>query len=581
VDGLSVSFTTAGSRLTVVKDVSFSIRPGTVLALVGESGSGKSVTSRSLIGLAGAGARVEARTLKVAGRDALGLSEKQWRGVRGKDVGFVLQDALASLDHLRRVGAEVEEPLRLHSGLTRAQRAERVLELLGRAGIPDPASRVRQYPHQLSGGLRQRALIASAIANTPRVLIADEPTTALDATVAAQILRLLGGLVGEEGALLMVSHDLAAVASIADRIAVMNDGRIVEEGPAEAVLQDPQDPYTKRLLAAVPSLASRGRRLSDEPPAASGWAASAWVAAGTPAPGAAEGSATATPRAEGGHAASGIEAAGDAAGAALLELRGVSKSFRGFDSVTRPVLRDVSLRLHRGETLGVVGESGSGKTTAARIALGVEAADEGLALVGGVPWADVPRAERERVRRGVQLISQDPLGSFDPRYTVGKVLAEPLAAVGVRGAAARLRAAELLDLVRLPVSTLERRSLQLSGGQRQRVAIARALAVAPSVIVADEPVSALDVSVQAQILDLFADVRREYGVASLFISHDLGVINHVSDRVMVLSGGEVVESGGAEDVLRHPQHPYTRELLAAIPRLDARRGAGEPEGRIS
>ena len=551
VEGLTVSFPGPDrEQRPVVSDVGFRVERGSVLALVGESGSGKSVTSRSLVGLAGQGAQVSARTLRIAGHDVLGLDERQWRRIRGREVGFVLQDALASLDNLRRVGPEVAEPLRLHQRLGRRQRDARVLELLAEAGVPDPASRVRQYPYELSGGLRQRALIASAIANHPTVLIADEPTTALDATVAAQILRLLGELVGDDGALLMISHDLAAVASIADRIAVMSEGRIVEEGTAEQVLHDPRHPYTKRLLAAVPSTASRGQRLSTEPPLTVTRTRAGSAAARSAQPGA----------------------------AALLEVRDIVKTFRGPDGGARTVVDGVSFAIGRGETLGIVGESGSGKTTAARIALGVEAPDAGQALVGGRPWRDVPREERAAVRRGVQLISQDPLASFDPRCTVAKVLLEPLAVVGVHGGAARDRARELLDLVRLPATALEARPLQLSGGQRQRVAIARALAVEPDVIVADEPVSALDVSVQAQILDLFADVQREYGVSYLFISHDLGVIHHVADRVLVLSGGRIVEEGTAEDVFERPQHPYTRELLAAIPRLESRRPVtvGEP-----
>ena len=538
VAGLSVSFLPpGGERRTVVEDVGFRIERGSVLALVGESGSGKSVTGRSLVGLAGAGSLVSARTLRVAGHDVLGLDEKAWRRIRGSEIGFVLQDALTSLDNLRRVGAEVAEPLRLHTRLGRRTRDARVLDLLAEAGVPDPASRVRQYPYELSGGLRQRALIASAIANRPSVLIADEPTTALDATVAAQILRLLGGLVGDDGALLMISHDLAAVAAIADRIAVMNAGRIVEEGAADQILGDPQHPYTKRLLAAVPRPSARGRRLSADPRRAF----TRSRAAGT---------------------------ANRAVPTPVIEVEGIAKRFRGEQGSHRTVLHNVSFAVHQGETLGIVGESGSGKTTAARIALGVERADAGRALVLGVEWHTMNRAQRSDIRRRVQLVSQDPQSSFDPRYTVGRVLAEPLRVAGMRGRASRTRAEDLLDLVRLPAATLDRRPLELSGGQRQRVAIARALAVEPDMIVADEPVSALDVSVQAQILDLFADVQSEFGVACLFISHDLAVIHHVADRVVVLAGGRVVEQGEVETVFARPAKPYTRELLDAIPRLD-------------
>ena len=550
IANLSVSFPAPdGSRTQILHGVSLEVGRGEVLALVGESGSGKSVTSRTIVGLPGAGARVTADRLRVAGHDALGLTERQWRGIRGADVGFVLQDALASLDSLRRVGSEIAEPLKLHTRLTRRERADRVEELLALAGVPEPALRAAQYPHELSGGLRQRALIASAIAAGPRVLIADEPTTALDATIAAQILRLLRSLVSEEGALLMVSHDLGAVAEIADRIAVMNGGRIVEQGPAEQVLFDPQDDYTKRLLAAVPSAASRGQRLSADPaPVPAG------IRTRTRSQGAAD------------------SAAADAdAARPVLEARSLSKRFRSPGRPPRTVLDDVSFVVARGRTVGLVGESGSGKTTAARILLGVETADEGEALVDGTPWSRVPRARVREVRHSVQSVSQDPLASFDPRYTVGKVLAEALREAGAGGSEVRRRSVELLDLVRLPAATLARRPLELSGGQRQRIAIARALAVEPDVIVADEPVSALDVSVQARVLDLFADIQREAGVAYLFISHDLGVIRHVADEIVVLKDGRVVEAGDAPAVLAAPQHAYTQQLLAAVPELGSRR----------
>lgn len=534
----------------VVRGVSLEVAAGECVALVGESGSGKSVTSRSLVGLAGDGGRVRADRLAIDGVDAVGFGERQWRSIRGSRIGFVLQDALASLDPLRPVGREIGEVLELHSRLRRRERAARVVELLAEVGVPEPELRARQHPWELSGGLRQRALIASAIAASPKVLIADEPTTALDATVAAQILRLLGRLKADDGAMLLVSHDLAVVGSIADRIAVMRDGEIVESGTTEQILHDPQHDYTKRLLAAIPSANSKGARLSPDSPPPRGVGRSARRRAETD-----------TSRAESATPSSDLP---------LIEANGLIKHFRGPDGRDRTVVDDVSFRLDRGETLGIVGESGSGKTTLARIALGVESASAGDVRVSGRRWGELGTAERGRMRRRIQVVSQDPLGSFDPRYTVRKVLDEPLGVAGVRGAARATRARELLDLVRLDHATLERRPLDLSGGQRQRVAIARALAVDPDVIVADEPVSALDVSVQAQILDLFEDIRREYGVAYLFISHDLGVVHHVADRVLVMKNGRVLESGDVERVFRHPEHEYTRALLDAIPSITPR-----------
>ncbi|QEO14566.1 ABC transporter ATP-binding protein [Agromyces intestinalis] len=555
VSGLEVAFHhhDHGWR-RVVRGISLEVSPGECLALVGESGSGKSVTSRSLVGLAGERSRVHADRLAIDGVDARQFSERSWRGIRGSRIGFVLQDALASLDGLRPVGREIGETLELHTRLTRKERAQRVVELLTEVGVPEPELRARQHPYELSGGLRQRALIASAIAASPKVLIADEPTTALDATVAAQILRLLGRLKSDDGAMLLVSHDLAVVASIADRIAVMRDGEIVEAGTTEAVLHDPQHEYTKRLLAAIPSAASRGSRLSpDSPPAG--------VSRGRSAARRVEADATAPSPA--------IDSVPD--GGPLIEASGLVKRFRGPDGIDRTVVDDVSFVLGRAETLGIVGESGSGKTTVARIALGVETATEGEVRVAGRRWQDLGGAERSRIRRRIQVVSQDPLGSFDPRYTVRKVLDEALGVAGIRGGARTARERELLDLVRLEHATLERRPLDLSGGQRQRVAIARALAVDPDVIVADEPVSALDVSVQAQILDLFEDIQREYGVAYLFISHDLGVVHHVADRVLVMKDGRVVESGEADAVFHRPSHQYTRALLDAIPSIASAR----------
>jgi peptide/nickel transport system ATP-binding protein len=527
IRGLRVSF----NGVPVVHGVDLQLHAGQCLALVGESGSGKSVTARTLVGLTGRGAQVQAQRLAFAGQDLRQLGENDWQRLRGGRIGFVMQDALGSLDPLRRVGAEIEEPLLLHTDLGAEQRRLRVLELLREVGVPEPEVRARQYPWQLSGGLRQRALIASAIACQPRLLIADEPTTALDATVQAQILDLLEQLRARDNSLLMVSHDLGVVARLADWVAVMRHGVVVEQGSVEQILQDPQDPYTQRLLSAaravhfqrplVPALALVEDTVNEQP--------------------------------------------------LVLEARGLSKAFVGPDGKPREVLSDVSLQLRAGQTLGVVGESGSGKSTLGRILLGLERPEQGSVQLAGQDWLALTTAQQRQARKGIQVVFQDPLASFDPRYTVLRVLAEALAQAGVPRGLQRTEAAALLERVQLPVGLLNRRPLELSGGQRQRIAIARALAMKPKVLVLDEPVSALDVSVQARILALLAELKAELNLACLFISHDLGVVEQVSDQVLVMQAGRVVEQGPVAQVLGQPRHPYTRALLDAVPHLPAAR----------
>lgn len=525
IRGLHVSF----NGVPVVHGVDLQLRAGQCLALVGESGSGKSVTARTLVGLTGAGAHVQAQRLAFAGQDLRQFDERAWQRLRGEHIGFVMQDALGSLDPLRRVGAEIEEPLLLHTDLAAEQRRLRVLELLRQVGVPEPEVRARQYPWQLSGGLRQRALIASAIACQPRLLIADEPTTALDATVQAQILDLLEHLRERDNSLLMVSHDLAVVARLADWVAVMRHGVVVEQGSVEQILQDPQDPYTQRLLSAA-------RAVHFKRPAA-------------PALALVENGVDEQP--------------------VVLEARGLSKAFVGPDGRLRQVLDDVSLQLRAGHTLGVVGESGSGKSTLGRILLGLERPEQGSLQLAGQDWLALSAAQQRQARQGIQVVFQDPQASFDPRYTVLRVLAEALAHAGVPRALQRTEAVALLERVQLPVGLLDRRPLELSGGQRQRIAIARALAMKPRVLVLDEPVSALDVSVQARILALLAELKAELNLACLFISHDLGVVEQVSDHVLVMQGGRVVEQGAAAQVLGQPRQAYTRALLDAVPHLPA------------
>ncbi len=539
VDDLRVAFGRGPELREVVAGISFTLRAGECLAIVGESGSGKSVTARTLVGLTGEGARVTARRLQHRGRDLMGLGDRQWRSIRGRDVGFVLQDALVSLDPLRTVGAEIAEALRLHGQGGRRDRERRVLELLEQVGVPEPELRARQRPHELSGGLRQRALIASAIALDPPLVIADEPTTALDATVQAQVLRVLEDMTARGAALLVISHDLAVVGRLADRVAVMHDGRIVEQGPIEHVLGAPRHPYTRALLQAVPSFHGKGTRLA---PASAVRAIPARAAASSAA----------------------------APAGPVLQAEGLVKSYRGPDGVDRTVVQDVSFRLERGETLGIVGESGSGKTTTARIVLGLVAPDAGTVLLDGQPWSELRERDRRPQRHRIATIYQDPLSSFDPRWTVERILRDAVATSrGLEGRAVDAVVDDLLDQVGLARELRERRPLLLSGGQRQRVAIARALAPEPEVIVCDEPVSALDVSIQAQILDLLADLQEAHRLGYLFISHDLGVVHHVSDRVLVMQDGRVVEEGDAEALFRAPDHPYTRELLGALPELPA------------
>ena len=533
VAGLRVSF--EGRRRTVraVRGIDLQVAPGESVAIVGESGSGKSVTARSLVGLAGTEATVVAERLEIVGVDARRLPDRRWRSLRGRRIGFVLQDALVSLDPARTIGAEIGEVLRTHDVVPKAQVAERVVELLRDVGVPEPEVRAAQHPHQLSGGLRQRALIASAIAADPALLIADEPTTALDVTVQAQILELLAERKAAGTALLLISHDLAVVSQVADRVVVMKDGVFVEAGPTRQVLDDPQHDYTKRLLAAVPVAHARGTRLSPTP-----------------------GEPVAQPRPS-------------VSDEVVLEAKSLTKHFAVADGRRLTAVDDVSLRLHGGETLGIVGESGSGKTTVARLLLDLDQPDAGTVDVDGTIWSEIDGATRRRLRGEIQVVYQDPLSSFDPRYTVRRIVSEPLEIQGLGRRDRDARVRDLLDRVGLDADVLDRRPRHLSGGQRQRVAIARALAPRPRVIVCDEPVSALDVSVQAQVLDLLADLQADLGIAYVFISHHLGVVYHVSDRVLVMQGGRIVEEGPVETVFHEPRHEYTRALLAAVPTLPA------------
>ncbi|GAA0943604.1 ABC transporter ATP-binding protein [Nonomuraea longicatena] len=489
-------------RKEVVKGVSFTVEEGECVAVVGESGSGKTTTAGALLGLhPPAGGRV-----LLHGTDIARWSQRRLRAVRGTGIGLVPQDPGASLDPVMRVGHQIGETLAIHRAGDRAAIRRRVLDLLDRVGLDDPARRARQYPHELSGGMRQRVLIAAAVALRPSLLIADEPTSALDATVQRRVLDLLDDLRHEYGtAVLLVTHDLGVAAARSDRLVVMRDGRIEESGGTPEILAAPAAEYTRRLLADAPALRAGDFR---EPPVS---------------------------------------------GPAVV----VADLVKRFGDHT--AVAGVSFEVPRGGTHALVGESGSGKTTTARIVAGFTRPTSGAVTL--------PRAPQERAfRRHVQLVHQNPYGSLDPRQSVAAIVEEPLRnfRLGDR-AARRRRVKELLDRVALPAELLERRPRELSGGQRQRVAIARALAVEPEVIVLDEAVSALDVTVQARILDLLEELQRELGLTYLFISHDLAVVRRISHTVSVMSKGRIVESGTTRQIFDSPRHAYTRELLDAVP----------------
>jgi peptide/nickel transport system ATP-binding protein len=541
IENLTIRF---GDMPPVVDGVSLRVAPGECLAIVGESGSGKTLTARSLLGLLPAAATATTGAFRIAGTDVGGLSEAGWRRIRGAGVGLVSQDALLALDPLRRVGREVAEAIEVHglpgtepetraTNRTRGAIRRQVEGLLAAVAVPEPAERARQYPHQLSGGLRQRALIASALAAGPGLIVADEPTTALDVTVQAKILALLRGLKDSGLAIVLISHDLAVVGQLADRIAVMHEGRFVEEGPASSVLTDPQHAYTRSLLAAV---------LADDLRASG-------VAAAAP-----------NPR---------LSTAGPIP--PVLEFRGVGQDYRAESGARRKALDDVSFEVFAGECLGVVGESGSGKTTLTRLMMGFDRPTRGRILLDGSPWSELSERRRRPQRGAIQLVSQDPLSSFDPRYSVRRIVAEALVLDRSRdlrrGPQLGEAVASLLEQVGLSPEMANRRPHELSGGQRQRVAIARALAANPRILVCDEPVSALDVQIQARILDLIADSRRRLGLTVVLVSHDLAVVKRLAERVLVMKDGRVVESGATAEVFGAPEHPFTRELVAAVPRV--------------
>jgi peptide/nickel transport system ATP-binding protein len=553
IKNLSIGFAGANDGRPIVSGFDLTIRRGECVAIVGESGSGKSITARSLLNLSGDGAKIEADRFLIKGRNALDFGASDWRKLRGTVTGLVMQDALVSLDPLRTIGQEVAEVLSEHRALrSRKDIAARVEQVLHKVGIPDPAHRVLQYAHQLSGGLRQRALIASAIAADPDLIIADEPTTSLDVTVQAQVLAVLAERVREGAGLLLISHDLAVVVNIADRVIVMRDGRIVDSGPTADVLRRPRHAYTRQLLAAVPSADSRGHLLGS----------SRFTVAGCDVDPVIERDL--------------LPVRVASSGQTVLQVDGISKRYAqkraAAGAPALPALDNVSFDVQAGEVVGIVGESGSGKSTCAKIVLGLLAPDQGEVRLLGQKWSGIAESERRALRPLLQYIPQDALSSFDPRYSVADVVGENLQQS--HGAGAKRDAiVDLLEQVGLNAGHLGRTPRSLSGGQRQRVSIARALAAQPDIIVCDEPVSALDVSIQAQILDLLSALQARLGTALLFISHDLGVVQHIADRVLVFHHGRIVEAGRSEDIFARPTHDYTRALLASIPQFSAARGS--------
>ena len=544
VKDLAVSF----ASTTVVSGVSFDIAPGQCVAIVGESGSGKSVTARALLGLTGG--TVKSSVLRFDETDLASASPRRLHSLRGREVGFVSQGALVALDPLRPIGREIADALRLHTSLSVRQRQDRVIELLHAVGMPDALVRAKQRPNELSGGLRQRAIIASAIALTPRLLIADEPTTALDSTVQAGILDLLETLRADGTAILLISHDLAVVARLASHILVMVNGRVVESGPTTQVLNAPQHPYTKALIAAVPTNRPRFSRLSNE--RARGDNSSAENTVRTSAQS---------------HCAPARLTAASVSGKPLAATDACVLSASGLRRVfgTRVAVDDVSFDLMRGTTLGVVGESGSGKTTLARLVLALDNPSAGSVSLGGEPWSGIPEKERRDRRTHIGAVYQDALSSFDPRLTVGQLLADALTAGRSRRSSPAVT--ELMHSVGLPPALATRRAYLLSGGQQQRVAIARAIAPKPGILILDEPVSSLDLSVQAQVLDLLDDLQRSLALSYIFITHDLGVVRHMSDALMVMHNGRIVEAGPTARVFSDPQHDYTKQLFEAAPQL--------------
>lgn len=522
VDNLSVSFVTRNGTNKAVDNVSFSVEERQITAIIGESGSGKSVSCYAMLGLVPSPpGRIDGGTALFQGQDLLALSEAELRAIRGRDIAMIFQDPMTCLNPFMKIGEQLIEPLTLHKGLAKGPAREQAMALLDEVGIRDPQAAMNAFPHEFSGGMRQRVMIAMALINEPKLLIADEPTTALDVTIQAQILKLIAELQTKRDiGVLFISHDLAVVSDIADQIVVMEKGKVVESGQPKAIFDNPQHPYTQKLLAAIPS---------------------------------------------------GQKAAGTVAPDPLIRIENLRTWFTP-TAGAEPVkaVDDVSLEIHRGEVLGLVGESGSGKSTLGRSILRLVPITSGQITFEGTELSALEGRTLKQFRHRMQMIFQDPYASLNPRMTVYDTLAEPLLLHGLVNKAGLDQAIrELMDNVGLARAFVRKYPHEFSGGQRQRIAIGRALATRPEFIVADEPVSALDVTIQAQILDLLADLTKEYGLTMLFISHDLAVIRQIADRIAVMYHGKLVEEGSTAQVFETPREDYTRSLLAAIPGADA------------
>jgi peptide/nickel transport system ATP-binding protein len=520
VRGLTIDLPPGSDRPHAVENIDFDLHANEILCLVGESGSGKSLTAAAVMGLLPQpSVKPSAGELTFEGRNLLSLSEGEWRQLRGRRLGMIFQEPMTALNPVMRVSDQILEVLQAHG---EPGGMDRVMELLNAVNLPDPERLRAAYPHHLSGGQRQRVMIAMALALRPTILIADEPTTALDVTTQAQILALIRQLQSErQMGVLFITHDFGVVAEIADKVAVMQHGRIVELGSKHQVLEAPRHDYTKRLIAAVPTLDPPDRRPLDRAPT-------------------------------------------------VLSVKGLGKTYKTAGGLFRPkrivdAAKNVTLSIRKGETLGLVGESGSGKTTVGRCIIRLIDSDKGRIDFHGVDLNAFKGSALKPYRKRVQMIFQDPFASLNPRHKVGDIIAAGPIAFGTPPADAMKRAQDLLQLVDLDPVVVDRYPHEFSGGQRQRIGIARALALQPELLIADEPVSALDVSVQAQVLDLLADIKLRLNLSMLFITHDLRVAAQVCDRVAVMYQGEIVEQGSTGELFRHPTHPYTRKLLDAIP----------------
>jgi peptide/nickel transport system ATP-binding protein len=548
VDKLSISF---GDKelFTAVNNISFSVTAGETLAIVGESGSGKSLTALSVMGLLPKNAQLSGDIILHTNEDGTSrlseLSDKEWQRVRGKEIGMVFQEPMSALNPVMTVGKQLQECIELHQNVSKKEAYSVAIDWLNKVQLPEPVKLFERYPHQLSGGQKQRVMIAMAMCNNPKLLIADEPTTALDVTVQKEIMLLMQGLQQQYNmGMIFITHDLALAATTADKVLVMYKGEIVEAGDAQKVLSKPFHPYTKALIASKPKPGQKGKVL---PVVADFLSSNKVEEKYLPVD----------------------EVHGDEK---LLEVNELKvwfveeRNLLGKATSYFKAVNDVSFTLHKGETLGLVGESGCGKSTVSRSLMGLLPIQEGELLFKGRDLSKISAAEWNVVRKDIQLIFQDPFASLNPRMTIGDILAEPLRRHSIVPAnEVKNEVGRLLEMVQLPKDAAKKYPHQFSGGQRQRIGIARALSVRPQLLICDESVSALDVSVQAQILNLLKELQYQLGLSYLFISHDLSVVYYMSDRVMVMQKGEIVEKGNAKDVLQHPSHPYTRKLIEAVP----------------